>query len=129
RIAGRQRREGGEAVRLCLNESGEPVVDARRDRGRVGTGELLRGRRAMGQHLDVDTGLVHLLETNLAGGEQPSGDARCTLRARAVRGQFLVPIVLLQCDDRTFRLLQHVFPPCWQGFVATVTGSVTTASP
>ena len=66
RIGGRQRREGGEALRMRGDRRVQPIVDAPRQRDRVGAGELLRRGRAMREHLHVDAGLVHLLEAQLA---------------------------------------------------------------
>ena len=62
RIGGRQRRETGEPRRIGSDRRVQPIVDAPRQRDRDVGGDLLRGRRAMGQHLDVDAGLVHFLD-------------------------------------------------------------------
>ena len=43
----------------------EPVVHASREIDRVGAGELLCGRGAMGEDLHVDPGLVHFLDAHL----------------------------------------------------------------
>ena len=63
----------------------------------------------MRDHLDVDAGLVHLLEAQRAEIEQP-----LLLRAGPPGfdpgvglGQFGVPVVLLDGDDRAIRLLEH----------------------
>src|SRR5262249_7031295 len=69
--------------------------------------ERLRGRRAVRQHLDVDTGLVHFLEADFAKVIESIRDARIALDAGGLRRQLRIPVMLLDRDDRTFRLLQH----------------------
>src|SRR5262244_2530656 len=96
RIAGRQRREGREPVRLLLDEVGKPIVDACGDRGRIRTSERLGRRRAMREHLYIDTSLVHFLETDLPGIKQPGGDVGITLYPLSASREFLVPVMLLQ---------------------------------
>ena len=109
-IDGRQRAEGGEALGIGGAEIGQPVVDARGDLGGVGAGEPLRRRRAVRDHLYVDAGLVHFLEPQRAHVEQPVGNGSVTLDGRGMRGEFFVPVVLLDRDDRTVRLQRHVLP-------------------
>ena len=125
-IGGRQRREGGEARGVRLHGGVQPVVDAPRQRHGVGAGQLLGRGRAMRQHLDVDAGLVHLLDAQLAEIVQPlRGIARPPgFDARIGRRQFGIPIVLLQRDDWTFRLLHHdVLCPRWSDGVPSNGGA------
>ncbi len=86
----------------------------------------------MRQHLHVDADLVHLPDAQLAEIVQPlPGVARPPgFDARVGRGQFGVPIMLLQRDDWTFRLDIHdvrVLPVPEAGFLATAGGAVTKA--
>ena len=114
RIAGRQRREGGEALRIGGDDGVQPVVDAPGEIDRVRTGNLLGRGRAVGEDLHVDPGLVHLLQAQLAEIVEALEHVRIAhaFAADELRRQLLVPIVLLQRDHRTFRLLQHdAFPP------------------
>ena len=83
RVGGRQRCEGGEALRIGRADLGEAVVDlAGQIGGDIGR-QLLGRRRAMRQHLDVDAGLVHLLEAQAAEIVEPSRRSRCRGRLRA----------------------------------------------
>jgi hypothetical protein len=71
----------------------------------------------MREHLDVDTGLVHLLETPLAELVHAIGDRRVGLDGAEILDQLAVVIVLLDRNDLTMRLLQHgrMFPPFYAG--------------
>ena len=111
-IVRRQRREGGEALRIGGAGRREPVVDAANERRRAVGRQLLRRRRAVRDHLHVDADLVHLLEPQRAEIEQP-----VHLRSRPAGlqpdvglGQLGVPVMLLDRDDRTIRLLEHFTP-------------------
>jgi hypothetical protein len=108
RIAGRQRGEAREALRRRRDDRGEPVVDAPAELDRARR-DLLQGRRAVRQDLDVDAALVHVFQARLTDIFQRLPDARRRKRIAAgeQRGQFRVGIMLLDRDDRTLRLLQH----------------------
>jgi len=54
RHRGRQRGKGGEALRIFGDHLMQAVVDAARDRGGGLGGQLLRRRRAVREHLNVD---------------------------------------------------------------------------
>ena len=110
RIVGRQAREGGEARRIGGDRRMQPVVDPARQRHRDVGGDLLRRRRAVGEHLHVDAGLVHLLDAQRAEIEQALvGLARPPgFDAGEMGGHLRVPVVLLDRDHRTLRLVQHV---------------------
>ena len=108
-VARRQRGEGGKALRIGGNHGLEPVVDAPRQRDRVGTGKFLRRGRAVREDLHVDAGLVHLLEPQLAEiieALEHLGIAHA-FGTDELRRQLLVPVVFLQRDHRTFRPPQH----------------------
>ena len=107
-IAGRQRREGREAVRPGGHHGGQPIVHPLRQRDGAVAGQLLGRGRAVGEHLDVDAGLVHLLEAPLAELEHAVHDRGIGLDLAEMLDQLVVVIVLLDRDDRTFGLLQHV---------------------
>jgi len=109
RLGGRQRRKARKPRRMRRNRLMQPVVDAPRQRDRDVGADFLRGRRAVGQHLDVDAGIVHFLEPQRAEIIEtplrlpgPAG-----FDAGEMRRQLGVPIVLLNRDNRTFRLGQH----------------------
>ena len=113
RVDGGKRGEGGEALGVGRADLGEAVVDLPRQvGGDVGT-KLLRRRRAMREHLDVDAGLVHLLEAQAAEIEEPLVGlvAAAGFGAGEMLGQFRVPVMLLDGDDRTIRLLHHDASP------------------
>ena len=109
RIDGRQGREAGEARRTHGDSGGETVVDTLDERNRIVAAELLRRRRAVRDDLDVDARLVHVLDAQVAEIVEAfellvvagALDPRIGLR------QLLVPVVLLDRDDRTVRLFQH----------------------
>ena len=121
-------------VGIGLDDGGEPVVDApRRIRPRVAA-ELLRRRRSVREHLDVDAGLVHRLEAPLADILEARHHRRwrAGVAARKGRDQLVVGVVLLQRDDRAIRLLQHVrtnLPEYWRCFLAIVACDVTRPGP
>jgi len=108
-IVGGQRREGGETGRMSADCLVQAVVDAPRQRHRDVGWNFLRRRRAMGQHLDVDAGLVHFRKAQRAEIEQ--APVRLARPSRFDAGEmarhFRIPIVLLDRDDRAFRFLQH----------------------
>ena len=111
RIGGRQRREGGEAIGFLSDDRGEAIVDAAAHLDRhVGLDVLHRGR-AVRDHLDVDPGLVHLLEAQFAEVGHPSHDLGIAFDGRVIGRELLVPVVFFDRDDRTFRLLQHGVSP------------------
>src|SRR5687768_11130457 len=90
----------------------EAIVDAG-DQRRAGVGgQLLAGRRAVRQDLDVDAGLVHLLDAQRAEIVQARVDVArpSRLDAGVGLGELLVPVVLLNGDDLTFRFLEHDVP-------------------
>ncbi len=72
----------------------------------------------MGEDLHVDPRFVHFLDahlTEVVEAFEHVGIAHA-LAADKLRGQFLVPVVLLQRDDRTFQPWQHDVPSparCW----------------
>ena len=97
----RQRAERGKARGIGRHRRGEPVVDAaRQHRPFVGVQALRRGR-AVRQHLEIDAGLVHVLDAERrrdrraapAGarcGALPSGRSwrrRCRGRGNALRAR------------------------------------------
>jgi hypothetical protein len=65
------------------------------------------------QHLNVDSGLIHLLEPQTAKVIKPFIGlvTAAGFRAGEVLGQFRVPIVLFDGNDRTIRLLEHDASP------------------
>ena len=97
---------------LLRDDGGQPIVDAPPDLDRdVGLDHLQRGRTVR-EHLDVDAGLVHLLEAQFAEIVQTLDHFGIALDGLIIVGELLVPIVLFDGDDRTFRLLQHArLPP------------------
>ena len=88
----------------------QAVVDAAGERSGGFGRQFLRRRRAVRDHLHVDADVVHLLDAD--AGEIVQALALlarpCRLRCRVGLGQFLVPIMLLDGDDRTMRLTEHV---------------------
>ena len=87
----------------------QPVVDAARQGGGGFGRQFLRRRRAVRDHLNVDAGFVHFLDAERAEIVQPlvllAGPAG--FAAAIGLGEFLVPIMLLDCDDRTKRFFEH----------------------
>ena len=65
-IVRRQRGKRREARGMGGTGCRQPVVDATHQRSRAVGRQLLRRGRTMGDDLDVDTGLVHLLDPNRA---------------------------------------------------------------
>src|SRR5262249_18816995 len=130
RIDRRQRREAGEAGGMLGDRRREPVVDPPGERDRIVTAELLRRPRTMRDQLDVDPGLVHLLDAQVAEIMETLEHlvvARA-LDPRICRRQLGIPIVLLDRDDRTVRLLPHVTqssPETSAGFLSSMAASVT----
>ena len=107
-----QRREGSEALGIGGAGRREPVVDAANERRRALRRQLLRRGRAVRDHLHVDADLVHLLQPQRAEIEQPVHlrSRPAGLQTHIGLGQLGVPIVLLDGDDRTIRLLEHFTP-------------------
>ena len=108
-IAGRKRGKRCEAGRVSGDDCLEPVIDAPREINRIGAAELLRRRRAVRKDLHVDAGLIHFAQAQLADIVEALEHFRIahTLGAHEVRRQLVVPVVLLQRDDRTFQRSQH----------------------
>ena len=70
------------------------------------------GRQQM-RNLHVYAGVVHFLEAQIAEIFETLdnvGIANCCVSALVSGREFWIPIVFLQCDDRTIRLLEHVCP-------------------
>ena len=109
RIGGRQRGEGGKPARVCLDGGMEPIVDAAGQIGSDVLRELLGRRRAVREHLDVDPDLVHLLDAQFTEIEQALFRLAPASRLRTGKllGQFRVPVVFLQRNDRTIWFLEH----------------------
>ena len=63
--------ESGEARRIGFDHGGEAIVDAAGEIGGGRCGKLLRRRRAVREHLDVDAGFVHVLDAQRAEIVQP----------------------------------------------------------
>ena len=61
-VGRRQSGKTGEPVRVRRDGIGQAVVDAGRQRDGGFRIEALGRRRAVGQHLDIDPGIVHFLE-------------------------------------------------------------------
>ena len=113
RIGGGERGEGGEPLAIGLAELGEAVIDPARDIGRDVGRQLLGRGRAVRQHLDVDAGLVHLLDAERAEIIEPLVGlvAAAGFRTGKMLGELGVPIMLFDGDDRTIRLFEHdVYP-------------------
>ena len=70
-VGGRQRGEAGEALRVGLAGPMQPVVDAAGHVDGDAGVEALRRRRVVREHLDVDAGLVHLLDAHVGEVLQP----------------------------------------------------------
>ena len=105
--------EGGEALGVGRADLGEAIVNLTGQvGGDVGT-KFLGGRRAMREDLDVDPGLVHLLETQAAQVKEPLVRlvASPGFGTGEMLGQFRVPVMLLDGNDRTIRLLHHDASP------------------
>ncbi len=67
----------------------------------------------MREHLDVDPGLVHFLEAQTAQIIEPLVRlvAAAGFGAGEMLGQFRVPVVFLDGNDRTIRLFHHDASP------------------
>src|SRR6516225_851862 len=112
-VGGWKRGETGKAVGVRCADLGQTIVNIACELGcDIGT-ELLSGWRAMRKDLDVDAGLVHLLETQAPQVIEPL--VRLTASpgfgAGEMLGQFRVPVVLLDGNDWTIRLEQHGTSP------------------
>jgi len=60
----RQRSERGEAIAVGADDRRQPVVDAAGQRSRSLSRQFLGRWRAVREHLNVDAGLVHLLDAD-----------------------------------------------------------------
>ena len=115
-LGGRQGREGAEALGVGLHHAMHPVVALARHADRGLAGDALRRWRALRQHLVVDAGLVHLLETQRPQIVEPGADmiVLAALHVAGHRGDHVgVVIMLLERDD--IRLAGHRRPrsfPC-----------------
>ena len=91
----------------------QPIVDAPRHCGRDFCGKLLRRRRAVREHLNVDCGFVHLFEPQRAEIFQPRILLAWPPGLAAGIGflQFVVPVMLFERDDGTMRFLEHCDSP------------------
>ena len=112
RDRGRQGGKGGK-TRIAGDDGVQPVVDAAGQGGRGVGGQLLRRRRAVRDHLNVDAGLIHFLDADRVEIVQPlellAGPAG--LAAAIGLGELVVPIMLLDGDDGTMRFLEHRSSP------------------
>ena len=80
----------------------------------MGLGGKLLGRGcAMRKHLDVDAGLVHFLQAHRAEIEKPfiRVIAAAGFGAGVMLGQFRIPVMLFDGDDRAIRLFHHDASP------------------
>ena len=138
-IDGGEGGEGGEPLRIGGAHRRQAVIDLCGQGGGDFNRQLLGRRRAMRQHLDVDSSLIHFLDPQGAEIEQPllNGSFTAGLRAGEMLGELGVPIVLFDGDDRTIRLFEHFasprsLMPAWRPlFVAPVlaTGPGAVTSP
>ena len=113
RIHCRKGRKGCEAPGVGRAYLGEAVVHlASQIGGNIGP-KLLGGGCAMRKHLDVNPGLIHLLETQASQIIEPFVGliAPASLRTGEMLGQFRVPVMLLNRNDRTIRLFHHDVSP------------------
>ena len=113
RIGGGQRREGGKAPGVSGAHLGQTVVDRAGEIGGDVGRKLLRRWRAMREHLDVDTGLVHFLDAQRAKIVKPLFGlvATASFQADEMLGQLPVPIMFFDGDDRAVRFFEHgAFP-------------------
>ena len=108
-VGGRQGCEGGKPVGVCGDRLSEAIVGvAGQPHGGLRVQTLGR-RRAMRDHLDVDTRLVHLLEAELAEVIQAAASLRRpTFRAVEGRRQLAIIVVLFKGDDDRLPLRSHV---------------------
>ena len=108
-IAGGQRCERRESLGVRSNDRVQTVIDPPGQLDRVRAGKLLCRGRTVREDLHIDAGLVHLAQAQLAEiveAVEHVGSAHA-LPAREPARELLVPIVLLDGDDGTFRPLEH----------------------
>jgi hypothetical protein len=104
---------GAKPRRVRTHGGMQPIIDAPGQFDGIWAGEFLGRRRAMGQDLNVDPGLVHLAQAQLADiieTLEHLGVAHA-FAADELRGKLLVPVVLLQRDYRAIRSLHHDASP------------------
>ena len=113
RIGGGQRGEGGKALRVGRAHLGQAVVDRAREVGGDFDREFLCRRRAVREHLDVDAGLVHFLDAQRAKVVEPRVGliAAARFRTGEMLGEFGIPIMLFDGNDRNMRLFEHDVSP------------------
>ncbi len=113
RVDGRQRGEGGEALGVGRADLGEPVIDLPRQLGGDIDRQFLRRGRAMRKQLDVDAGLVHVFQAQLAEVVKHLVGfvAAAGLGAGEMLGKLGIPIMLFDGDDRNIRLFEHDASP------------------
>jgi hypothetical protein len=106
----RQGREAGETFGVLLDLRGQPVVHRACRLGRRVRRQLLRRGSAEREDLDVDAGLVHLLDPQIVEVVQPGVNVAGTSRLGALKGlrELGIPVVFLDRDDRDIRLRNHV---------------------
>ena len=101
-IGCRQQAETRKTLRIGPDEFREMVVGLPRHPRCKFRRELLRSRRAVRQHLDVDTGFIHFSQPQLAHIEQATFDVGHALSFTAGKhGQEIgIPVMLLERDRR-----------------------------
>ena len=128
-IHGREGGESCETLGIGRAHFGEAVIHLPGQIGGDVRSKLLGGRCAMREHLDVDPRFVHLLEAQTAQVIEPLIRLIATagFGTGEMLGQFRVPVMLLDGNDRTIRLFHHDATPQqkWSRFVATVRRAVT----
>ena len=89
-------------VGIACDDGMQPIVDAAGQVGRGLGGQLLRRRRAVRKHLNVDAGFVHFLDAQRAEIVQPRHLLAGPAGFAAGKGllQLLVPIMLFERDHR-----------------------------
>ena len=111
RIGGRQCRESGTARGVLADRGMQAIVHLPRQiDGDIGR-KLLRGRRAVRQNLDIDPGLVHLLQAQIAIADVMQTHRHVARPPRfkpdEMLGELGVPVMFLDRNDWTIRLLHH----------------------
>jgi len=110
---GGERGESGEARRIAGNDFMQPVVDAPRDGGGGIGGKFLRRRRAVREHLDVDSRFVHFFEPQGPEIFEPRILLARPAGLAAGKGlfQLVVPVMLFDGNDRTMQFLEQTALP------------------
>src|SRR6185437_12633533 len=113
RIDGRQGGKGGKTLGIGRANLGKSIIDLTGEAGGDVSSELLGGRRAVREHLDVDACRIHLLEAQAAEIKEPFVRfvAPASFRTGEMLGQFRIPVVFLDGNNRTIRLLHHGISP------------------